>query len=628
VAFHPAPVSSFSFNRGGSWMLNLEGRELGGCKLIRKIGEGGMGEVYLAEQRKVGNRQVAVKVMRPDPGAYGAAAIEEAKRRFEREAATLGKLEHPNILPIYDTGVEEDLYYIIMQYAADGSLADCIRGRSRRTLTLPLGVGSAVDFISQVASALQFTHEKGIVHRDVKPANVLTQEPSGGGWRMLLADFGVARGLDNTSQRTQVTGTFTYMAPEQFQGEFSPATDQYALAIMTFQLLAGRPPFEGELGAVMRAHMSERPPSLRALNPAVPAAVEAAVMRGLAKEPDQRHPSVLAFAQALKAGLSDPVGPPPLPTTVAPPPIISAGPVVLAGAQPHWPSGAPAKSPDQKPPARPSGLGRVWLVTLAAAVLVVAIVGTGLYANSQNQANAHAHATETAQARATETAGAPTATSPQQTVTVTVTGTVPVITLSPLPPVAPPTLPPNAGSQVFDSPAPLCDSGDSIQWTTGTDAQTTCPGGSITGLVSLAPQTLACINAQGVQQANGYMFAKVTSQSGQVALGFRQGAGDSVGSGFKTTGYYIAVDAQSGHYVLYSVDHAGATSKLQEGSLAARLPPTFYISALFDSSTLTMTINGQTLPSVNDSAFANGWVAACTTGSATFSHIQLYNLTQ
>src|SRR5579859_3174172 len=112
-----------------------------------------------------------------------------------------------------------------MQFAADGSLADSIRGRSRRKLTLPLDAALTVDIVSQVASALQFTHDKGIVHRDVKPANVLTQESPDGHWRMLLADFGVARGLDNTSQRTQVTGTFTYMAPEQFHGQFSPATD-------------------------------------------------------------------------------------------------------------------------------------------------------------------------------------------------------------------------------------------------------------------------------------------------------------------------------------------------------------------------------------------------------------------
>lgn len=619
-------------------MLNLEGRELGGCKLIRKIGEGGMGEVYLAEQRKVGNRQVAVKVMRPDPGAYGAEAVEAAKKRFEREAATLGKLEHPNILPVYDAGVEDDLYYIVMQYASDGSLADCIRGRSRRKLNLPLDVNLTSDFITQVASALQFTHDKGIVHRDVKPANVLTQEPVGGGWRLLLADFGVARGLDNTSQRTQVTGTFTYMAPEQFSGEYSPATDQYALAVMTYQLLAGRPPFEGELGAVMRAHMNEQPPSLRATNPNITAGVEAAVMRGLAKEPDQRFPSVMAFAQALKAGINEPaasiggavvnVAPPPLPASAAAP----------AGPTPHWPSGqstTPPAQPTAKPPIKPdrssSGLGRIWLVALAAVVLIVALVAGGIYANAQYQQSQtlqSTHATETAQAReATQTASAPTATIP-----VTATSTAPTSTASVGPTTQPP-LPAGVNSTpIFDSVAPLCDTNDPVNWSKSNDAETSCPSASMTALVAKTQDTLACISAdQGTGQslpANGYLIAQVSSQSGKVELGFRQGVGNSQGSSYNITGYYIAVDTGQGQWVLYKVDDAGTTSTIDSGALPQQLPPTFYIAALFNGSTITVTVGYQTLPSVTDSSYGSGWVAACTSGSATFSHIQLYGLTQ
>lgn len=601
-------------------MLNLEGRALGGCRLIRKIGEGGMGEVYLAEQVSVGNRQVAVKVMRPDPGAYGPEAVEEAKRRFEREAATLGKLEHPNILPIYDAGVENDYFFIVMQYAPDGSLADCIRGRSRRPLSLPLGVAMAVDFISQVASALQFIHDQGVVHRDVKPANVLTRELQGGGWRMLLADFGVARGLDNTSQRTQVTGTFTYMAPEQFNGQFSPATDQYALAVMTYQLLAGRPPFEGELGAVMRAHMNEQPPSLRALNPAVTPAIEAAVLRGLAKDPGQRFPSVAAFAQALQAGLNDHVAPP-LPPDVAASGA-TAGASASPAAPPRWPSGEPQKA------GKPSGMGRVWLVALAAAIIIVAVTGAGVLINNQNQANttaAHALQTQTAQARASQSASASSPT-PVGSVAVTATTSAsPGVTVT-TGPATPPPAPANVGTQVFDSAAPFCDSGDTVVWTKGTGAQTNCPGGSLTGLVSTSG-ALACINAQAELQSNGYLVSQVTSQSGQVVLGFRQGAGDAVSSGFKTTGYYLAVDLNAGQYILYSVDHTGATHSLQTGALSATPPSPFYLSAEFDGATMTVTVNGQTLPSVTDNSFGNGWVAACTTGSSTFSHIQLYNLT-
>lgn len=596
-------------------MLNLEGRELGGCRLIRKIGEGGMGEVYLAEQMRVGNRQVAVKVMRPDPDAYDVEAKENAKRRFEREAATLGKLEHPNILPIYDSGVEGEYFYIVMRYATDGSLVDCIRGRSPRKLTLPLDVKLTVDIVSQVASALQFTHDKGVVHRDVKPANVLTQDVPGEQWRMLLADFGVARGLDNTSQRTQVTGTITYMAPEQFHGEYSPATDQYALAVMTYQFLTGRPPFEGEMGAVMRGHMNEQPPSLRALNPAIPADIEAAVLRALSKEPQQRFQSVTAYAQALQTGLDAHEKPPALPADIA-------SPVKASGAAiPRWPSGEPIKGQENEP-AKRGGLGRAWLVALAALVLIASVIGASAYVNKQNQTALTAQETQTAQAHLTQTAGAPTAT--VATTTTTPTGTVAGATNTPAP-LGTPTLPTGVGALVFDSAAPTCDSNDPVKWSKGTNAQPSCPGGSEVALTSTTQGTLACLSAMEKWQPNGYITATVSAQSGNVELGFRQGTGEITSSGFQITGYYLAVNAQQGVYTLYKVDQTGKVVNLAlPAPLPAPLPATFQMAALFDGTTLTAFVNGQALPSVQDTDFANGWVAACTDGSATFSHVQLY----
>ena len=180
-------------------MLNLEGRELGGCRLVRVVGEGGMGEVYLAEQLNAGNRAVAVKVVRPDTLSAQADDVDDIRERFKREVSLSANFNHPNILQVFYSGSEKEYLYIVMVYAEEGSLSDAIRGRSRRKLPLPLELPMALDIVSQVASALQYIHDRGVVHRDVKPGNVLIQIEPDGHWRMMLADFGVARGPDSST---------------------------------------------------------------------------------------------------------------------------------------------------------------------------------------------------------------------------------------------------------------------------------------------------------------------------------------------------------------------------------------------------------------------------------------------
>ncbi|HEX8982313.1 MAG TPA: protein kinase [Ktedonobacterales bacterium] len=600
-------------------MLNLEGSELGGCRLIRVVGEGGMGEVYLAEQLNAGNRAVAVKVVRPDTFSSQAQELEEIRERFKREVSLAANFSNPNILQVFYSGSERDYLYIVMVYAEEGSLSDAIRGRSKLKLTLPLDMKMTVDIVNQVASALQYIHDRGVVHRDVKPGNVLIKTDPDGHARMMLADFGVARGAESTTAHTQVAGTFTYMAPEQFDGHFSAATDQYALAVMTYQLLAGRPPFSGELGPLTRAHMYDAPPSLRKINPTVPAQVEAAIMRGLAKDPAQRFPSVTAFARALEASARHVPGP--LPVDVAAPVAAAAG----AGAgvkAPGWPGGPDRAKPDSQ---RTGGAGRLWIAALAAVVLLAAVLGAGNYI--QNQQQVTAHATETAQANARLTAnagtGSPTATTqPGVTATSTIAG--------PTATTAPSTPPPGVGDLVFASAAPNsptnCDNSTTTTWNND-GASTTCEGTTAVTLSSPKAGSLACLSEQAVSADKGYFEATVSPVSGKTELGFRQGVGAiTTGTSYNIMGYYLAVDTTSSRYILYSADANGTITKLQDAPLIGAPPSRFTLGIMFNAGELTPYVNGHAYPSVMDTKFSNGWTAICSDGSASFSNVALYKL--
>src|SRR5436309_1369031 len=283
--------------------MSLEGQRIGRYDLLHLLGSGGMGEVYLATDTPV-NRQVAIKVMRSEAAPYpDADATHDAARLFQREVRAIAGLDHPHILPLYDYG--EDLVrgakitYMVMPYRPDGTLVTWLHQRGNSSLLSPLDVAQ---IILQAASALQYAHERQIIHQDVKPSNFLirSDEQNPHLPYLLLSDFGVAKLSSMTSNTSQaVRGTPTYMAPEQWEGHAVLATDQYALAIMAYELLAGRPPFQGGLTQMMYQHLNVQPQPPSSYASYLPADINEVILRALAKKPESRFLSISAFAQAL-----------------------------------------------------------------------------------------------------------------------------------------------------------------------------------------------------------------------------------------------------------------------------------------------------------------------------------------
>jgi eukaryotic-like serine/threonine-protein kinase len=284
--------------------MALEGLQLGQYRLVRLLGSGGMGEVYLAEDARIG-QQVAIKVSRTEATGYpDTGATKDAVRLFQREAKAIARLDHPRILPLFAYGEESvhgtSLTYIIMPYRPEGSFAGWLQQRSISGL---LSARDVSYFINQAADALQYAHDNQIVHQDVKPSNFLIRSNKEDPHRpdLLLSDFGIARLSSATASVSQsVRGTPAYMAPEQWSGEPVYATDQYALAVLAYELLVGRPPFTGRQEQVMFQHFSVQPLSPSSLNPSLSKEVDAVILKALAKKAEDRFPSISVFARALQ----------------------------------------------------------------------------------------------------------------------------------------------------------------------------------------------------------------------------------------------------------------------------------------------------------------------------------------
>jgi serine/threonine-protein kinase len=270
-------------------------------RLVRKIGSGGMADVWLADDTEL-DREVAVKILH-DRFAQDKEFVE----RFRREAQSAAGLQHPNVVSIFDRGEFSDTYFIAMEYVDGPQLKDLVKGG--------MGIQDAIDFIRQILKAARFAHRKGIVHRDLKPQNVLID----GEGRARVADFGIARGESSDITATgSVMGTAQYLSPEQAQGkETTPRSDIYSIGVMLYEALTGRVPFQGDSAvAVALKQVSEAPRRPSAINPKVPPALDAVVMRALAKDPDARFMDADAFLKALDAAERAPDRPRPEDTEV------------------------------------------------------------------------------------------------------------------------------------------------------------------------------------------------------------------------------------------------------------------------------------------------------------------------
>ena len=288
--------------------MTLEKLQNGRYHLLRLVGKGGMGEVYLMQDMRV-NRQVAIKVIRSESTPYPEEDTAlNAARLFQREAKAIAALEHPNILPLYDFGeeVSDDttLSYMVMPFCTDGSLANWLRSHGTPLLALQ----DVAYFIAQAADALQYAHDSGVIHLDVKPPNFLLRSNRKNPHHptILLADFGVARSSATLSSSSHtIRGTPTAMAPEQWSSTPVFATDQYALAVMAYEMLTGRPPFVGSMEQLMYQHFTVAPPAPSTFNPNLSPALDAVLLRALAKKPEERFPSIVAFADAFELAVAE-----------------------------------------------------------------------------------------------------------------------------------------------------------------------------------------------------------------------------------------------------------------------------------------------------------------------------------
>ncbi|MBI3977992.1 MAG: protein kinase [Chloroflexi bacterium] len=360
----------------GLWVSKGLAMLAGRYRIVGGLGEGGMATVHRAEDRALG-RTVAVKVLREQYAADPASC-----RRFQQEARLAASLSHPHIVGVFDAGESDGRPFLVMEYVEGPTLKEVLRRG-------PLPVAQAVEIAVQTCAAVAFAHAHGIVHRDIKPQNILLKSQSSTSSKgrelgtaalspaafpdVKLADFGIARALSSASlsETMHVLGSVHYLSPEQAQGKAAtPASDVYSIGVVLYEMLAGRPPFEGEtVVGVAVQHIQQPPPLLRERNPQVTPLLEGIVLKAMAKDPEKRYASAEAMARALREYRELEAG-----TTMGVPALKGGGRPPSGEATPFAPTASTAPTPTKRRAGRARWLTPLLLMLALATVLILWIL--------------------------------------------------------------------------------------------------------------------------------------------------------------------------------------------------------------------------------------------------------------
>ncbi len=369
----------------------MEGTPFGRYRLIELLGRGGMGEVWRAQDTEANNRTVAIKLLPPH-----LAQDDTFVKRFRREADAAAGLNNPHIIPIHQYGEIDGRLYVDMRLIEGRDLQEVLADG-------PLEPGRAVRIVEQVAKALHAAHKIGLVHRDVKPSNVLLDEDD----FAYLIDFGIARAADQTRMTGTggIIGSWPYMSPERLRaGQVDARADIYALACVLYECLTGSTPYPGDnFEQQMTAHLTAPPPRPSSTDPNVPATFDPVIATGMAKDPDQRYATTVELAVAAHDAITAPLAPPSeptlladaAPTTPASEPAAQQQPADLhRAATQHRPPGRPpvlqARPADRPPPdTRTPTRRRWWLRVGIPAALTVAVIAAWIVVNSQQRENSN-----------------------------------------------------------------------------------------------------------------------------------------------------------------------------------------------------------------------------------------------